>query len=203
VVVTPNAKSKGNRKKDKAAGAASAEGVSKLGTINLLTQDELVQGCRIAHEIDNQIDAKLGERWPEFAESRRLMNLDALVGPPSVGTSGGTPDALIAAAEANIASKVAAEEMVVLHLRHIEDAVERGMRPGTVRSCLSLRARKLLRSSEWKTIESASKRPTLEAEIKPAVLGESKDPRWRRRSSRRCWARSRRSSRCTRALSSS
>ena len=91
-----------------------------------MTQDELVQGCRIAHEIDYQIDTKLGERWPEFAESRRLMNLDALVGPPSVGTSGGTPDALIAAAEAKIAAELAAKEMVILHLRHIEDAVERG-----------------------------------------------------------------------------
>jgi len=62
MVVKPNAKSKCKRKKDKAAGAASAEGVTKLGTINQLTQDELVQGCRIAHEIDNQIDTKLGER---------------------------------------------------------------------------------------------------------------------------------------------
>jgi hypothetical protein len=66
VVVTANANSKCNRNKGKAAGAASAEGVTKLETINLLTQDELVHGCRIAHEIDNQIDAKLGEREVEF-----------------------------------------------------------------------------------------------------------------------------------------
>ena len=67
-----------------------------------------------------------GERSPEFAESRRLMSLDALVGPPSVGISGETPGALIAAAVAKIAAEFAVEDMVVLHLRHIEDAVERG-----------------------------------------------------------------------------
>ena len=120
----------------------------------------------LAHEIDNQIDTKLGERWPEFAESRRLMNLDALVGPPSVGTSGGTPGALIAAAEANIASKVAAEEMVVLHLRHIEDAVERGCDLNGVEFVFDLEGAgaKAPKKLEWNTIESASKDPRWEAE---------------------------------------
>jgi len=104
------------------------------------------------------------------------MNLDALVGPPSVGTSEGTPDALIAAAEAKITAEVAEEEMVVLHLRHIEDAVERGCDLDGVEVVFELEGagEKAPKKLEWKTIESSSKDSRWEAEIKPAVLGEIK-----------------------------
>jgi len=59
--------------------------------------------------LTTRVTRSWGERSPEFAESRRLMSLDALVGPPSVGTSGeDTGRSLIAAALAKIAAELAA-----------------------------------------------------------------------------------------------
>ena len=61
-------------------------------------------------------------------------------------------------------------------MRHIEDAVERGCDLDVVEVVFELEGAgaKAPKKLEWKTIESASKDPRWEAEIKPAVLGEIK-----------------------------